>query len=316
MTSANRPMTPGEWATLLVLSGVWGGSFFFNAVAVADLPVLTVVTARVGIAALLLAGFLALAGYRFPRDARVWAAFGVMGLLNNALPFTLIVWGQTMVPSGVASVINAATPLFGVVLAHYLTADEPMTANRVAGVLVGFAGVAVMVGGAIGGGDALLGEIACLAATLCYACATIFGRRFRVMGVSPMVTAAGQLIAASAALLPLALAIDRPWALPAPGHPAVAAVFGLAAVSTAFAYVLFFRLLATAGATNLLLVTLLVPVSAILLGTTFLGEVLQARQVAGMGLIALGLAAIDGRPWRAARRGLRRLTGVTPRGGG
>lgn len=316
MTSANRPMTPGEWATLLVLSGVWGGSFFFNAVAVADLPVLTVVTARVGIAALLLAGFLALAGYRFPRDARVWAAFGVMGLLNNALPFTLIVWGQTMVPSGVASVINAATPLFGVVLAHYLTADEPMTANRVAGVLVGLAGVAVMVGGAVGGGDALLGEIACLAATLCYACATIFGRRFRVMGISPMVTAAGQLIAASAALLPLALAIDSPWALPAPGLPAVAAVFGLAAVSTAFAYVLFFRLLATAGATNLLLVTLLVPVSAILLGTTFLGEVLQARQVAGMGLIALGLAAIDGRPWRAARRGLRRLTGVTPRGGG
>ena len=315
MTPANRPMTPGEWATLLVLAAVWGGSFFFNAIALGDLPVLTVVTARVGLAALLLAGLLAVARQRFPRDARVWGAFLAMGLLNNVLPFSLIVWGQTTVPSGVASVINAATPLFGVVLAHALTADEPMTANRLAGVLVGFAGVAVMMGSAVVGGDALPGELACLAAALSYACAGIFGRRFRAMGVGPMVTAAGQLVAASAVLLPLALAIDRPWALPAPGLPAVAAVVGLAAVSTAFAYVLFFRLLATAGATNLLLVTLLVPVSAILLGTAFLGEVLHARQVAGMGLIALGLAAIDGRPWRAVRRGLRRLTGVTPRGG-
>ena len=311
-TPANRPMTPGEWAALLVLASVWGGSFFFNAVAVRDLPVLTVVTARVGLAALLLAGLLGLSGQRIPGGARVWGAFLAMGLLNNVLPFSLIVWAQTTVPSGVASIINAATPLFGVLFAHFLTTDEPMTANRLAGILVGFAGVAVMMGGAVRGGGGLLGELACLAAALSYACAGIYGRRFRAMGVGPMATATGQLVAASLVLLPLALAVDRLWSLPAPGLPAVAALVGLAAVSTAFAYVLFFRLLATAGATNLLLVTLLVPVSAILLGVAFLGEVLQARQVAGMGLIALGLAAIDGRPWRAARR----LTGVTPRGGG
>lgn len=310
-TPANRPMTPGEWTTLVVLAGVWGGSFFFNAVAVRELPVLTVVAARVVFAALLLAGVLRLVGQRMPGDRRVWAAFLGMGLLNNVLPFSLIVWGQTQVASGVASIVNAATPLFGVLLAHLLTTDERMTGNRVAGVLIGFGGVAVMMGGALHGGGALLGELACLAAAFCYACGGIFGRRFRAMGVGPMVSATGQLVAASLVLLPLSLAIDRPWTLPAPGLPAIAALAGLAAVSTAFAYVLFFRLLATAGATNLLLVTLLVPVSAVLLGGLFLGEALQARQIVGMALIALGLAAIDGRPWAA----LRRLTGLTTPGG-
>lgn len=168
-----------------------------------------------------------------------------------------------------------------------------------------------MMGGAVQGGDAVLGELACLAAALCYACAGIFGRRFRAMGIAPMATATGQLTAASAILLPLALAIDRPWMLPAPGLPALGALVGLAVVSTAFAYVIFFRLLASAGATNLMLVTLLVPVGAVLLGVLFLGETLLARQVWGMGLIALGLATIDGRPLAA----LRRLTGLTRPGG-
>lgn len=309
---ANRPMTAGEWAILLVLAAVWGGSFFFNAVALGDLPVLTVVAARIGLGALILLALVRLTGNRMPRDGRLWGAFLGMGLLNNAVPFTLIVWGQTHVASGTASIINAATPLFGVVLAHLLTADERMTGNRLAGVLGGIAGVAVMMGGALrAGGGALAGELACLGAALSYACAGLYGRRFRTLGVAPMVTAAGQLATAALLLVPLALAIDRPWSLPAPGLPAVAALVGLAAVSTAFAYVLFFRLLATAGATNLMLVTLLVPVSAVLLGVAFLGETLTLRQVAGMGLIALGLAAIDGRPWAAARR----LTGAATPGG-
>jgi drug/metabolite transporter (DMT)-like permease len=226
-----------------------------------------------------------------------------MGLLNNALPFTLIVWGQTHVASGVASVINAATPLFGVVLAHLVTDDEKMTGNRVTGVVAGFAGVAVMMGGALhAGGGALWGELACLAAALCYACSGLYGRRFRTMGLAPVVTATGQLAMASLVLLPVALVVDRPWTLPAPSMAVVAAVLGLAAVSTAFAYVLFFRLLATAGATNLMLVTLLVPVSAVLLGVLFLAETLTLRQLAGMGLVGLGLVAIDGRAWTALRR--------------
>ncbi len=309
---ANRPMTLGEWTTLVVLAGVWGGSFFFNAVALGSLPVLTVVAGRVVLAALLLTLLLAATGQRMPRAPSVWAAFFGMGLLNNALPFSLIVWGQTHIASGTASIINAATPLFGVLLAHWLTADERMTASRVAGVLAGFAGVAAMMDGALAaGGEAVKGEIACLAAAFSYARAGLFGRRFRAMGVGPMVTATGQLAAAGLVLLPVALIADRPWTLPPPGLPAVGALLGLAAVSTAFAYVLFFRLLATAGATNLMLVTLLVPVSAVLLGVLSLGEALTARQFLGAGLIALGLAAIDGRPWAT----LRRRSGLTPPGG-
>ena len=169
--------------------------------------------------------------------------------------------------------------------------------------VAGFAGVAVMMGGVLHvGGGALWGELACLAAAFCYACSGLYGRRFRTMGIAPMVSATGQLAMASLVLLPVALAVDRPWTLPAPGLPVVAAVLGLAAVSTAFAYVIFYRLLATAGATNLMLVTLLVPVSAVLLGGLFLAETLTLRQLAGMGLIGLGLVAIDGRAWAVLRR--------------
>ena len=305
---ANRPMTPLEWAMLLALATVWGGSFFFNGIAVRELPVFTVVVSRVALAAIILLGLLRLRGERMPRDRRVWTAFFGMGLLNNAIPFSLIVWGQTHIASGVASILNAATPLFTVILAHALTSDERMTGGRLAGVLVGFAGVAVMIGpDALGDlGVHLAAQLMCLAGALSYAFAGIYGRRFHAMGVPPLATATGQVVASSLILLPLVMVVDRPWTLPPPGLATIGALVGVAAISTALAYVLYFRILATAGATNLLLVTFLIPVSAILLGTLFLGEVLLPRHVAGMALIGAGLAAIDGRPWRAVMPGRRR----------
>lgn len=196
-------------------------------------------------------------------------------------------------------------------LAHRLTTDERLTPARLAGVLIGFAGVAVMMGASLPGRGSLFGELACLGAAFSYACAGIYGRRFRAIGVAPMATATGQLVAASLMLLPVMLLLDRPWSLPAPSAGAVGALVALAIVSTAFAYVLFFRLLASAGATNLLLVTLLVPVSAVLLGVLFLGEAFLPRQGIGMALIAFGLGAIDGRPWAAVRR----RSGLTRAGG-
>jgi drug/metabolite transporter (DMT)-like permease len=296
-------MTRLEWAMLLALATVWGGSFFFNGVAVRELPVFTVVVARVALAALLLLAALRLRSERLPWDRRVWTAFLGMGLLNNAIPFSLIVWGQQHIASGVASILNASTPLFTVMLAHVLTSDERMTGGRLAGVLIGFAGVAVMIGaGALRDlGVNVAAQVACLAGALSYAFAGIYGRRFRAMGVSPMATATGQVVASSLILLPLAMLVDRPWTLPPPSLTASGALVGVAAVSTALAYVLYFRILATAGATNLLLVTFLIPVSAILLGTLFLGETLLPRHLAGMALIGAGLAAIDGRPWKAIR---------------
>lgn len=302
--SANRPMTIWEWTLLIALAAVWGGSFFFNAVAIRELPVFTVVVARVALAALFLVVVLRLAGQTMPRDKRVWAAFFGMGLLNNVLPFSLIVWGQQHIASGVASILNASTPLFTVIVAHLFTSDEKMTANRLFGVIVGFVGVAVMIGAdaAQALGANIAAQLACLAAAISYAFAGVYGRRFRAMGVAPLATAAGQVTASSLMLIPLMLLIDQPWTLPAPGATAIAALIGVAALSTALAYVLYFRILATAGATNLLLVTFLIPVSAILLGVLVLNETLAPKHLAGMALIGLGLAAIDGRPWRALRQ--------------
>ena len=300
MSATNRPMTAREWGMLLTLSLVWGGSFFFNEIAVRQLPVFTVVVCRVGLAAVILLAVLRLTGQRLPRSGKVWAAFFGMGMLNNVIPFSLIVAGQQSVASGVASILNAATPLFGVIFAHLLTQDEKLTPLKLAGVIVGFLGVAVMIGpDAISGlGGNLAAQMMILAGAASYAFAGIFGRRFKAMGVLPMATATGQVIASSIILLPLVLVIDRPWTLPAPGWDAIAALIGVAAISTAFAYFLYFRILATAGATNLLLVTFLIPISAILLGTAFLSETLLPRQIAGMALIGLGLSLIDGRLWR------------------
>ena len=300
----NRSMTALEWGLLLALSVLWGGSFFFVGVAVRDLPPLTIVVLRVGLAAVALYLVLLVLRVRMPADPRVWAAFFGMGLLNNAIPFALIVWGQTQIASGLAAILNATTPLFTVIVAHALTADERMTGGRLVGVAVGFAGVAVMIGlDALAGlGAGVLAQLACLAAALSYALAGVYGRRFRRMGVAPLPTAAGQVTASTVMLLPLALIVDQPWTLPVPGSETVAALVGLAVLSTALAYILYFRILATAGATNLLLVTFLIPVSAILLGALVLGERLAPGHFLGMALIGLGLSAIDGRLWRRLAR--------------
>ncbi|WP_284310068.1 DMT family transporter [Labrys miyagiensis] len=304
MTSPSaRPMSPLEWGLLLALSVLWGGSFFFTHVAIAALPPFTIVTLRVGLAAFILLAMLPFFGLRLPADARVWAAFLGMGLLNNVVPFCLIVWGQTHIASGLAAILNATTPLWTVVVAHVATAEERMTGNRLAGVLIGLAGVVLMIGpdALRGFGTDILAQLAVLGAAISYAFAAIFGRRFRRMGMAPMVTATGQVSASALMLLPVCLLIDRPWTLAMPGLPVWAAIVGMAALSTALGYMLYFRILASAGATNLALVTFLIPVSAIMLGALVLGETLQPKHFAGMALIGLALAAIDGRLLRIFR---------------
>jgi drug/metabolite transporter (DMT)-like permease len=295
-----KRMGHAEWGLLLLLSVLWGGSFFFQKVALAALPPFTVLLCRVGLAAAALGIVVRAAGYRLPRSLHDWAPFAVMAILNNVIPFSLILWGQTRIASGLAAILNACAPLFTAVLAHYLTRDERLTPRRAAGVLLGFSGVVLMLGpdALVGIGGHVLAQLAVLAAGVSYACAGIFGRRFA--STPPLVTATGQVIAATVLILPVSLLVDRPWTLAPTGPRTWAAVVGLALVSTALAYVVYFRILATAGATNLLLVTLLMPVIALLLGTLVLGERLAPRHLGGMTLIAAGLAVIDGRvlAWR------------------
>ena len=310
-------MGPREWALLLVLSALWGGSFFFFKVLVAEVPPFTVVLGRVGIAAVALNLFLLLKRDRMPRDIGLWGGFLILGLLNNVIPFSLIVFGETRISSGLASILNAATPVFTVLAAHACTANEKLNWNKAAGVLCGFAGVAVLIGPAAFGdsGQAdLVGEACCLLAALSYAFAGIFGRRFR--NVAPVKVATGQITASTLILIPLSLVVDRPWSLAPPSPGAWAAFFGIALLCTALAYLIYFRILAAAGATNLLLVTFLLPISALLLGALFLHEHVTTDALAGMVLIGVGLAAIDGRLptalWRrTSKAAVSRITPTT-----
>lgn len=299
----NLSMTSVQWAMLICLSLLWGGSFFFVGVLVQEVPTVTIVFFRVFIAACALHLFMRATGRHMPWTKSAWISFFALGLLNNVLPFSFIVWGQSHIASGVASILNATTPLFTVLVAHMLTSDEKLSPLRVGGIIVGFLGVAVMIGGgAIADGLIVaLAMLSCLSAAMCYAFAAVFGRRFTDLDVNPIGIATGQVTASAVIMFPVMLILDRPWTLDIPSTQSVVSLIALALVSTAFAYILFFRILSGAGATNASLVTFLVPVSAIFLGIFFLGEALLPRHMAGLALIALGLSLVDGRLFKRRR---------------
>jgi len=297
MATRSTTMNGRDWAILLILSVLWGGSFFFIEVAIPSVAPFTLVLIRVAIAAAFLWLWLLLRRERLALPPGAVPGFLVLALLNNVVPFILFAWAQVEISGGLASILNATTPIWGVIVAHLLTADEKATPGKVAGVLLGFAGVAVMIGGDLLGdiGRSVWAQLACLFSTLCYALAGIWARRFGPMGVPPTAVATGQLTAASLVMLPLVLIFEPPWLASAPAPEAWLALIALALLCTSLAYILYFQLLASAGATNSLLVTFLIPVTAILLGALILGEQLEPRHFAGMALIGLGLAAIDGR---------------------
>lgn len=297
----NKVMGMREWGLIVLLSIIWGGSFFFVGVAVKELPPLTIVLGRVALASVILLGVVYLKGLRMPSSLGLWGAFLVMGALNNLIPFCLIVWGQTHIESGLASILNATTPMFSVILAHFFTREEKLTLNRISGIGFGWIGVAVLIGveSLRGVGLEVHGQIAVLGAAVSYAFAAIYGRRFK--GMNPMIVATGMLCGSTLMMIPPTLYVDQPWNL-APGPMAILSMLGLAAISTSLAYIIYFHLLATAGPTNLLLVTFLIPVSAIALGGVLLGEELGWEVFAGMGMIFLGLITMDGRLLKKLKR--------------
>jgi drug/metabolite transporter (DMT)-like permease len=290
-------MNRSDWLTLIALALIWGAAFLFISVAVHEVAPLTYVWLRLTLAAAAMWLFLLWRGESAGLPRQVWGSMLVLALFNNAIPFVLFGWGQTHIASGLASILNATTPIWGVVVAHLFTNDEKLSGRKLAGVLLGFAGVTVMIGPALLGslGNNAFAQLACVSAALCYAFAGVWARRFRVMGLSPISVTTGQLTAGALVMLPLALLVDRPWLDAMPSLKAIGAITALAVVCSAFAYILYFRLIDRAGATNALLVTLIVPPVAIFLGSLVLHEVIEPRDFAGLALIALGLAAIDGR---------------------
>jgi len=294
---------PMDWGLLVLLSLLWGGSFLCVGIAVQELPVLTIIALRVSLAALVLWGIALFSGHQLPRGRKTWQAFLALGLLNNVIPFGLIVFGQQTIGAGLAAILNATTPLWTVLIAALFLADERFSKQKLFGVLLGLVGVIVMVGpDSLAGISRNLGaQLAVLGATLSYALASVFGRRFAAAKISPLHTALGQVTASSFILVPLALMIDTPWASALPSQATIFAILGLAVLSTAGGYLLFFNILERAGATNVSLVTLLIPPSAIAMGMLFLEETLQGIHFIGLALIILGLLSLQGRLFRLSR---------------
>jgi drug/metabolite transporter (DMT)-like permease len=299
----NTVMARGDWAILLVLALIWGAAFFFIHVAVAHVAPLTYVWLRLSIAAVGLLAWMRWKGEKLSLPLPVWGAILLLALLNNVVPFALFGWAQQHIASGLASILNATTPIWGVVVAHIATSDEKITPAKLIGVVVGFVGVATMIGpDLLTSGESIVPQLACIAASLCYALAGVWARRFRPMGLKPLKVATAQLLVGALVMTPVSLTVAEPWIGGSPSLAALGAITVLALACTALGYVLYFRLIDSAGATNATLVTLLVPPIAILLGALFLGELLNGTQFLGFAFTALGLAVIDGRLIAAVRR--------------
>ena len=302
---AQTDISAATWSRLSLLALIWGGSFLSVRVALDEIGVLSVVAHRVLWGALALWAVVLARRLPLPRDARVWGALLVMGCLNNVIPFTLLAWGQLHIETGLTAILNAATALWGVLVAAAVFADERLTPTRLAGVLIGFAGVAVAIGpAALSAFDPRsLAQLAVIGATVSYALAGSWARA-RLSGLSPLVSAAGMLTGGALILVPLAWAVEGPLPLDlAPRTWGAVAYVSLAA--TALAYLLYYRILAAAGAGTLMLVTLMIPPVAILLGAAVRGEALEPRAFAGFALIALGLVVLDGRARHALTKSRR-----------
>jgi drug/metabolite transporter (DMT)-like permease len=280
---------------LLLLAAVWGGSFFFAEVALSEVPPLTITLHRVVWAVPILAVIVFLNGIALPRSLSVWGAYLVMGALNNAIPFSLIFWGQTQIESGLASILNGTTAIFAAVVAALLLVDEPLTAKKIFGAALGIAGVAFIMGPSAltDFNPSNLAQLAILGATLSYAFAGVWGKT-ALAGQTPLMNALGMLVGSTVLMMPIVLVFDGPPNLELSAS-VWGALLGIAALSTALAYVLYFAILVRAGTANLLLVTLLIPPFAIGLGVLFLGEKMGPDAWIGFAIIVLGFAVTDGR---------------------
>jgi len=290
-----RSMSLRDWSLIFLLGAIWGGAFFFGRVAVAEIAPLKLVMFRVTLAAIVLQCYLLLAGPSFRLALPMAGSFFILALLNNLIPFSLMFLGQTEIGAGLASILNATTPFWTAMLAQLFATEERLNFNKVAGILLGMLGTAVMIGPGLAEslGGPLWAKMALIGTAVSYAFGFIFARRFRE--IPAPVVATGQLTAGAIIMIPSVLLLYGTDRLFEASLPVWGAVFGLAIMATAFAYIIYFKLLHSAGATNTSLVTLIVPISAILLGAIFLGERLELFEIGGMILIGFGLLTIDGR---------------------
>jgi len=277
---------------LLILGTIWGASYLFIKVIVAEVPAFTLVAGRLALAAIIMWGILRARGLSLPRSRRMWRAYAVLGFVGAALPYSLISWGEQYISSGLASLLQATTPIFTVILANFLTDDERITTTKIVGVVVGFVGVGVlMLPGLRQGLQAnLLGQLAIVASSLCYAGVAIYTRN-QLRGQPPLVSTAGQLTMGMVYMLPASLLIDRPFGL-SPSLPVLASWLVLTILGTVVAYVIYFTIIERSSATFVTMVTYIIPVNGLLLGALVLNEPLNVTVLGSLVLILLGVLLV------------------------
>ncbi len=280
-----------DLALLLALATLWGASYTLIKIGVATIPPITFIAARTLIAGGILHAILRLRGLKLPGDRATWKRFMYQACLNSVIPFTMIAWAEQSVDAGLATILNSTSPIFTFLLTVFLTQHEPATARKLFGVVAGIIGICLIVGvEALDGlGRDLWAQFAIVAATICYAGASIFGRGFK--GLDPMMPAAGSLIGGAAILLPLSLVVDQPWTL-APSMESVWALIGLSVFSTALAFVIYFRLLATLGSVGTTAQAYLRVPIGVGIAILFLGETLTSTMLAGLVCVIVGVAAM------------------------
>jgi drug/metabolite transporter (DMT)-like permease len=288
----------------MLLAALWGPSFLFIKVGVAEIRPLTFVLGRVGIAALVLYGILRWQGGRLPAWGPIWKHIAVVALLHNSLPFVLFSWGEQYIDSALASILNGTTPLFTIVLAHFLTEDDHLTPAKIGGVLLGLGGLAFLIGPTLLGGfqATTWGLLALVAASICYGIAIVYVRN-HLRGLPPLVAPTMQMMLASLYLVPLVLWLDRPFSMTLPSLPALGSWLALSVFGTAIAFIVYYRLVETAAASFVSMVTYIVPVFGVLLGVLVLHEQLTWNTYVGFGLILVGVMVVNGvLKWRRVKR--------------
>jgi drug/metabolite transporter (DMT)-like permease len=297
-----QQMNSRAWLEMLLLGAIWGGVFLAVALALEEISIFSLVTMRVGFAAAVLWIYVLIRKQRFPTDWKVWSSLIFMGILNNAVPFTLLNFGQTQIESGLTSILNAGAVVFATLISAIFLKDERLTPRKLLGVVLGMSGVVTVIGfQALQTFDLRsLGQIACIGATVFYAFAGVWARK-HLSSISPAVSSAGMLTGSTLVMAPLTIWLDG-W--PTWNYSGLAwlSLIYIVVIATVVAYLLYFRVLASAGANNTLLVTLVVPPIAVTLGALALAKQLPLRSYMGFALIALALAVIDGRLWKLARR--------------
>jgi drug/metabolite transporter (DMT)-like permease len=288
---SGEPAMAVEFALLALLATLWGASYTFIKLGVATIPPITLIAARTLIAGALLLAIMRARGLKMPGDAATWRRFLFQACLNSMIPWTLIAWSERSLDAGLATILNSTAPIFAFLLTFAVTKHEPAGGRKLFGVLAGMAGICLIVGvQALGGlGEQLAAEIATMAATICYAGAAIFSRGFK--GLNPMAPAAGSLLCGATVLIPVSLVVDRPWTL-APSMSSILALLGLAVFSTAFAFVIYFRLIQTLGSVGTTAQAYLRVPIGVALGVLFLGESLSATAWVGLAGVVIGVAAM------------------------